>query len=60
LLAHHAALAEPGLLGPLPEAAILPDELRAAIVLFCSLLDEKQRRIDSLFVTSPNISKKIQ
>lgn len=45
LLARRAALAEPGLLGPLPEAPILPDELRAAIVLFCSLLDEKQRRL---------------
>lgn len=45
LLARRAALAEPGMLGPLPEAAIVPDELRAAIVLFCSLLDEKQRRL---------------
>jgi hypothetical protein len=48
LLTRRAALAEPGLLGPLPEAAILPDELRAAIVLFCSLLDEKQRRIRTI------------
>lgn len=31
--------------GPLPEAPIMPDELRAAIVLFSSLLDEKQRRL---------------
>jgi hypothetical protein len=38
-------LAEPGLAGPLPEASVLPDELRAAIVLFFSLLDEKQRRL---------------
>lgn len=45
LLARRTALAEPGLVGPIPEAGILPDELRAAIVLFCSLLDEKQRRL---------------
>jgi hypothetical protein len=32
------------LAGPVPEASVLPDELRAAIVLFFSLLDEKQRR----------------
>ena len=29
----------------MPEPAILPDELRAAIVLFFSILDEKQRRL---------------
>lgn len=45
LLGRRTLLAEPGLTGPLPEPAILPDELRAAIVLFCSLLDEKQRRL---------------
>jgi len=45
LLARRARLAEPGIAGPMPEPAILPDELRAAIVLFCSLLDEKQRRL---------------
>ena len=45
LLARRARLAEPGLVGPMPEAAILPDELRAAIVLFFSLLDEQQRRL---------------
>jgi hypothetical protein len=33
------------LVGSLPKASILPDELRAAIVLFFSLLDEKQRRL---------------
>jgi hypothetical protein len=38
-------LAEPGAAGPLPEAAIMPEELRAAIVLFSSLLDEKLRRL---------------
>jgi len=45
LRARRVHLAEPGLAGPLPEAAFLPDELRAAIVLFFSLLDEKQRRL---------------
>ena len=45
LLARRSRLAEPGVVGPIPEAAILPDELRAAIVLFFSLLDEKQRRL---------------
>lgn len=42
LRARHA---EPGVAGPLPEASIMPDELRAAIVLFFSLLDERQRRL---------------
>jgi hypothetical protein len=45
LVARRALLSEPGIAGPLPEAAILPDELRAAIVLFFGLLDEKQRRL---------------
>ena len=45
LVARRALLAEPGVAGPLPELAILPDELRAAIVLFFSVLDEKQRRL---------------
>lgn len=45
LLGRRAILAEPGLAGPLPGEAILPEELRAAIVLFYSLLDEKQRRL---------------
>ena len=40
-----ARLAEPGVAGPLPDAAIMPEELRAAIVLFFSVLDEKQRRL---------------
>ena len=44
-LRRRASLAEPGISGPLPEEAILPEELRAAIVLFYSLLDEKQRRL---------------
>ncbi len=45
LLGRRALLAEPGVAGPLPETAIMPEELRAAIVLFFSLLDEKQRRL---------------
>lgn len=45
LVARRAFLAEPGVAGPMPQAAIMPDELRAAIVLFFSLLDEKQRRL---------------
>ena len=35
----------PGLLGPMPDADLMSDELRAAIVLFASLLDERQRRL---------------
>jgi hypothetical protein len=31
--------------GRLPHAEVMPDELKAAIVLFFSLLDEKQRRL---------------
>ena len=45
LLARRALLAEPGVAGPLPEEAVMPDELRVAIVLFFSLLDEKLRRL---------------
>lgn len=45
LVGRHALLAEPGAAGPLPETDLLPEELRAAIVLFFSLLDEKQRRL---------------
>ena len=45
VMARRAGLAEPGVAGPLPQIAVLPDELRAAIVLFFSLLDEKQRRL---------------
>lgn len=44
-LSRRTLLVEPGAAGPLPEAAIMPDEMRAAIVLFFSLLDEKQRRL---------------
>ncbi len=45
LLGRRALLAEPGVAGPLPESDIMHEELRAAIVLFFSLLDEKQRRL---------------
>ncbi len=45
LVGRRALLAEPGAVGPLPDSAIIPDELRAAIVFFFSLLDEKQRRL---------------
>lgn len=45
LLARRAMMAEPGVTGPMPMADIMPDELRAAIVLFFSMLDEKQRRL---------------
>lgn len=45
LLARRARLAEPGISGPIPAAAIVPEELRAAIVLFFGVLDEKQRRL---------------
>jgi hypothetical protein len=45
LLGRRARLADPGVAGPLPEATLMPEELRAAIVLFFSLLDEKQRRL---------------
>ena len=44
LVGRRALLAEPGVMEALPET-VLPEELRAAIVLFFSLLDEKQRRL---------------
>ena len=44
LVGRRALLAEPGVMAALP-APVLPEELRAAIVLFFSLLDEKQRRL---------------
>lgn len=45
IVARQALFAEPGIAGALPEPGILPDELGAAIVLFFSVLDEKQRRL---------------
>ena len=38
-------MATPGLVRPLPDVEVMPEELRAAIVLFASLLDERQRRL---------------
>ena len=45
LSARRALLAAPGLTGPMPDADLVPAELRAAIMLFASLLDERQRRL---------------
>ena len=45
LRARRLLLATPGLGRPLPDADLMPAELRAAIVLFASLLDERQRRL---------------
>ena len=48
LLARHVLQAEPTLAGSLVKAEVVSDELKAAIVLlllFSSVLDEKQRRL---------------
>jgi hypothetical protein len=45
VLARRTLLAEPGAAGPIPDTDSLPEELRAAIVLFFSMLDEKGRRL---------------
>lgn len=45
LLMRRAEQATPGVGGALPEAEVMPDELKAAIILFFSLLDEQQRRL---------------
>jgi hypothetical protein len=45
LLARHVLQAEPQLASSLAGREGVPDELKAAIVLFFSLLDEKQRRL---------------
>lgn len=45
LRARRAREATSTLGGQLPKAELLPDELKAAIVLFFGLLDEKQRRL---------------
>ena len=45
LMARRVWESEPRLGAPLIEADTMPDELKAAIVLFYSLLDEKQRRL---------------
>ena len=45
LLARHVLHSEPGLASGLARAEVVSDELKAAIVLFFSMLDEKQRRL---------------
>lgn len=45
LLARRVRQAEPRLGGPLPKARVMPDELKAAIVLFFSALNERERRL---------------
>jgi hypothetical protein len=45
LLARHALQAEPNLASSLAKAEVVSDELKAAMVLFFSMLDEKQRRL---------------
>ncbi len=45
LLSRRARVCGPDGVRPVSEAGVMPDELRAAIVLFFSLLDEKQRRL---------------
>ncbi len=45
LLSRRVQLGEPSAMGALPDTSIMPDELRAAIILFFSMLDEKLRRL---------------
>ena len=45
LRARRLLMATPGLVRPLPAADLMPEELRAAIVLFASLLDERQLKL---------------
>lgn len=45
IFARRALLVDPGIVGPIQREDLMPDELRAAIVLFYSLLDEKLRRL---------------
>jgi hypothetical protein len=45
LLARHVLQAEPNLTTSLASAEVVSDELKAAIVLFSSMLNEKQRRL---------------
>jgi hypothetical protein len=45
ILMRKAREAEPGLAGGVALGRIVPDEIKAAIILFFSLLDEKQRRL---------------
>src|ERR1019366_5265592 len=45
LLARHVLQAEPNLASSLAKAEVVSDELKAAIILFSSMLNEKQRRL---------------
>ena len=45
MLARHVFQAEPNLASSLARTEAVPDELKAAMVLFFSMLDEKQRRL---------------
>ena len=45
LLARHVLQAEPNLTNSLAGTEVVPNELKAAMVLFFSMLDEKQRRL---------------
>jgi hypothetical protein len=45
LLARRVLQAEPSLASSLAKSEVVPDELKAAIVLFSSMLNEKQRRL---------------
>ncbi len=45
ILTRKAREAEPGLAGGVALGRIVPDEIKAAIILFFSLLDERQRRL---------------
>jgi hypothetical protein len=49
LLARRVLLAKPGVVKSLPRIDIMPDELRAAMVLFVSSLDGKRRRLYAVF-----------
>jgi hypothetical protein len=44
-LARHVLQAQPSLASSLAKAEVVPDELKASIVLFSSMLNEKQRRV---------------
>ena len=45
ILTRKAYEAEPGLAGGVALGRIVPDEIKAAIILFFTLLDERQRRL---------------
>lgn len=45
LMSRHMLQAEPGLVSGLANREAVPDELKAAIAMFFSMLDEKQRRL---------------